>query len=201
MLSNYQSLIDKNNGLISGADQKIADAQSVLDGFKDTPAKPAASPSTSNTSNSPSSSPQSSSSSASPAFKDIVDMASSSGAKYPQLVAAQWALESGYGKTPSGKNNFFGIKATSGEQSTSKPTWEVINGQEVNTTANFKDFETPQGSVNELVNKWYKNYDGYQGVNNASSASDAAGMLVSENYATDPAYADKLRKIMSDNGY
>ena len=29
MLSNYQSLINKNNGLIAGADQKIADAQSV----------------------------------------------------------------------------------------------------------------------------------------------------------------------------
>lgn len=42
MLSNYQSLIDKNNGLISGADQKIADAQSVLDGYKDTKIKPTA---------------------------------------------------------------------------------------------------------------------------------------------------------------
>ena len=38
-----------------------------------------------------------------------------SGAAHPQLVAAQWALESGWGKTPSGKNNYFGIKAGSGE--------------------------------------------------------------------------------------
>ena len=34
------------------------------------------------------------------------------GAKYPEkLVAAQWALESGWGEHNSGHNNFFGIKA------------------------------------------------------------------------------------------
>ena len=57
MLANYQSLIDKNNGRLADADQKIADAQSVVDGFKDTQTKPTATPSTSNTSNSPSVSP------------------------------------------------------------------------------------------------------------------------------------------------
>ena len=41
---------------------------------------------------------------ASPDFKGIVNMAKTGGAKFPELVAAQWALESGWGKTPSGKN-------------------------------------------------------------------------------------------------
>lgn len=40
MLSNYQSLIDKNNNLLTDADQKITDAQARLDGFKDKPTKP-----------------------------------------------------------------------------------------------------------------------------------------------------------------
>ena len=62
MLSNYQLLIDKNNGLISGADQKIADAQSVLDGFKDTKTKPTATAvSSSSSSSSGNSSPSQSS--------------------------------------------------------------------------------------------------------------------------------------------
>ena len=36
-------------------------------------------------------------------------MATNAGAKYPQLVAAQWALESAWGEHTSGENNFFGI--------------------------------------------------------------------------------------------
>ena len=40
MLSNYQSLIDKNNSRLTDADQKITDAQARLDGFKDKPTKP-----------------------------------------------------------------------------------------------------------------------------------------------------------------
>lgn len=61
MLSNYQSLIDKNNGLISGADQKIADAQSVLDGYKDTKIKPTVTAVSSSSSSSSESSPSQSS--------------------------------------------------------------------------------------------------------------------------------------------
>ena len=50
------------------------------------------------------------------------------GAKFPQVVAAQWALESGWGKYISGKNNFFGIK---GHPGTVKHTWEVFDGHRV----------------------------------------------------------------------
>ena len=137
----------------------------------------------------------------SPGFKGFVDMAANAGAKYPQLVAAQWALESGWGKTPSGQNNFFGIKAGSGEQGTSKQTWEVEGGKEITTSARFKDFASPQDSVNELVSRWHQDYKGYSGVNNASDAFAAADMLTTEGYATDPNYANKLKKIMRDQGY
>jgi len=138
---------------------------------------------------------------ASPGFKNFVDMAAQAGAKYPQLVAAQWALESGWGKSPSGTNNYFGIKASAGESSTSKQTWEVYGGKEVTTTANFKNYDSPQGSVNDLVNKWHKDYKSYKGVNNASDAFSAADMLRQQGYATDPAYSEKLKKIMRDQGY
>ena len=137
----------------------------------------------------------------SPNFKGFVDMASAAGAKFPQLVAAQWALESGWGKTPSGKNNYFGIKASSGESGTSKQTWEVYDGKEVTTSARFKNFDTPQDGVNELVNKWHKDYKNYTGVNNASDAFSAADMLRQQGYATDPSYSEKLKKIMRDQGY
>ena len=122
------------------------------------------------------------------------------GAKYPQLVSAQWALESGWGSALSGKNNFFGIKATSSESSTNHRTREVVNGKDIYINANFKNFETPQDAVDHLVSQWYKNYKSYKGVNNAGSPNEAAAMLKSEGYATDPSYPQKLIELMQSKG-
>ena len=211
-LTALNSRLSKTNEKLSGADQAIADATAKLNSFKDggssatdtTDSQPDT-PSSSNTSqpSTPASNTSSGNNgaSASPDFKQIVDMARTAGAKFPEVAAAQWALESDWGKTPSGKNNYFGIKASGNESSTSKPTWEVINGQEVNTSANFKNFDTPQDSVNELVNRWYHDYDGYKGVNRGNSANEVADLLVSENYATDPNYAAKIKDILSRQGY
>ena len=44
-------------------------------------------------------------------WKAFYAMGKKAGAKYPNLVAAQFALESGWGTALSAKNNFFGIKA------------------------------------------------------------------------------------------
>ncbi len=126
---------------------------------------------------------------------DIANIASRAGAKYPELVAAQWALESGWGHHQSGKNNYFGIKG----DGTVKPTKEFINGKEVQIPDEFKDFNSPEECVQYLVDRWYKDYGKYKGVNNASNRNNAAKMLVSEGYATDPRYAEKLINIMDKN--
>ena len=57
-------------------------------------------------------------------FQSVYSMAQRSGAKFPELVAAQWQLESAGGTALSGTNNFFGIKAAPGESGTVKSTWE-----------------------------------------------------------------------------
>ncbi len=128
----------------------------------------------------------------------VVVAAKLAGAKFPQVVAAQWALESGYGKHTSGKNNFFGIKGTEG-QGTLKRTTEFVGGMEIKTDAWFKDYPSLFECVQDLVNKWYGDYKNYRGVNRASSAEECARLLVVEKYATDPAYADKLIRLMRDN--
>ena len=52
-------------------------------------------------------------------------MGKNAGAKHPELVAEpQFALESAWGSAVSGKNNFFGVKATPGEAATLLPTKE-----------------------------------------------------------------------------
>ena len=126
---------------------------------------------------------------------DFISMASDSGARFPELVAAQMILESAFGTVLSGTNNFFGMKATSSESSTAKQTTEFRNGVEGAEVANFKNYGSPKEAVNDLVSKWYKDYPGYQGVNNASSIEEAAMMLQQQGYATDPNYAQKLIQI------
>jgi hypothetical protein len=123
----------------------------------------------------------------------IANMAKQAGAKYPDLVAAQWAQESGWGKYTSGKNNYFGIK---GKPGTDKKTHEYVNGARTEIIATFKDYATPQDCVNDLVRLWYKDYKDYKGVNNAADRNAAARMLQAEGYATDPKYAERLIALM-----
>ena len=125
----------------------------------------------------------------------FMDMAASAGAKFPELVAAQVILESAMGTEESGANNLVGAKASEKEEGTFRETTEVIDGKEVRTVAKFKDYESPQAGINELVTRWHKDYPGYQGVNNASSLEEAAMMLQQQGYATDPIYAKKLIQI------
>jgi hypothetical protein len=122
----------------------------------------------------------------------IEALAKKHGAKYPQLVAAQWALESGWGKSLSGKNNFFGIKGTV----TKHQTQEWVGGKFITITDEFQDFTSPEECVKYLVDRWYKDFKSYKGVNNAPSVEEAAKELVKQKYATDPAYPEKLIGIL-----
>ena len=112
-------------------------------------------------------------------WKRFYQMGKNAGAKHPELVAAQFALESAWGSAVSGKNNFFGVKATPGEADiTLLPTKEFKNGRYVTEMARFKDFATPQDAVNHLVKQWYKDYRGYQGVNRAETADSPGSGLI-----------------------
>ena len=122
----------------------------------------------------------------------VVKTAKEAGAKFPECVAAQWALESGWGQHTSGKNNYFGLK---GSGSTVE-TKEFINGQWITIKAGFIDFPDLQTCVSYLVDRWYKDFDGYVGVNKATSRNECARLLVKEGYATDPDYSTKLIQIM-----
>lgn len=125
-------------------------------------------------------------------WEGVIKAAADAGAKYPELVAAQWALESAWGESTSGNNNFFGIKG----KGTNRETHEVVNGKTVTITAGFIDFSALGDCIDYLVTRWYKDFKGYKGVNNAASVEEAAHQLVAQSYATDPEYAEKLIAIM-----
>ena len=126
-------------------------------------------------------------------WNEFYELGEKAGAKFPDCLAAQAALESGWGEKTSGKYNYFGIKGSPG---TIVETREVYNGQEVMIHAEFKDFTTKLECVGYLVDRWYKDYKGYKGVNRAESRNECARLLQEESYATDPVYANLLISLM-----
>jgi len=129
-------------------------------------------------------------------WEGIKAAAATAGAKFPEVVAAQWALESAFGTVTSGKNNYFGIKG----HGTIKTTWEDYGYGPVTIQASFKDYPTPYDCIKELVDHWYKDFKTYTGVNRAKTRNECAYLLKSEGYATDPDYSHKLIKLMDQYG-
>lgn len=129
-------------------------------------------------------------------WQGIKAAAATAGAKFPEVVAAQWALESAFGTVTSGKNNYFGIKGPG----TVKTTWEDYGYGPVTIQASFKDYPTPYDCIKELVDYWYKDFKTYKGVNRAKTRNECAYLLKSEGYATDPDYSHKLIKLMDQYG-
>ena len=122
----------------------------------------------------------------------VVELAREAGAKFPELVAAQWALESNWGRNTSGTHNYFGLKG----KGTTVKTTEYVNGSPVSIQDGFLNFDSLKDCVEYLVNRWYKNYKQYSGINNAKTTLEAAQQLTAQGYATDPTYAAKLITIV-----
>jgi len=130
-------------------------------------------------------------------WEGVIKAATKAGAKHPEVVAAQWALESAWGKSVACNHNYFGIKDTQGN-GCYVPTKEIYNGKEVTITAWFKRFSDLYACIDYLVARWYKDYKGYKGVNRAESRNECAELLAKEGYATDPHYGTKLIQIMDN---
>jgi len=137
-------------------------------------------------------------------WNHAVDAARSIGVP-PQFMVGQAALESGWGKheirTADGgaSHNLFGVKAGRGWNgpSVEKTTTEFVNGVAQKTTAKFRVYS----SYGEAFKDYAKLIGGnprYAGV--LSQAQDARGFargLQQAGYATDPAYADKLVRVIN----
>ena len=129
----------------------------------------------------------------------VVNAAAIAGAKFPELLAAQWALESGFGKHPAAPNNFWGIKGGGQRPErycTQNTTSEYVNGQWITVCAWFRNFDSIQQGADYVVNRWYKDFNNFNGINRASTREEAAKLLVREGYATDPHYSSKLIALM-----
>ena len=139
-------------------------------------------------------------------FNKIYNAAKNSGDRFPEVVAAQAALESGWGSSPSGKNNYFGQKASANEKSTSRQTTEVGSGGSYRTSANFKDYEDESASIKDRIKKWSYKYGDAKDVDTAVSrlqlpygAKIPGSKETSRGvYATDPDYTSKISSIAKE---
>lgn len=113
---------------------------------------------------------------------------------FAEYLVAQDALESGWGKHISGKNNLGGIKG----KGTTLKTREVINGKDVYINDSFRDFDSLEDfaryKVNLLNSKRYQAFSG--------DTSEFASRVASGGYATDPRYKEVLESMVrkAENG-
>ena len=122
----------------------------------------------------------------------------------PQVLVAQAALETGWGRgimrSPDGRssNNLFGIKAGGDWQSdtVTKTTLEYRDGVAVKERASFRAYDSMAASFQDYVEFLQKNpryKDALMHVGDPQKFSDA---LQQAGYATDPRYAEKIGKVL-----
>ena len=112
-------------------------------------------------------------------YADVVSLGTASGFKFPQVMAAMWALESGRGASHSGKNNVFNITDRS--------------------TGRFKDYPSVLESAKDFV--YLMTDPRYApGITKAKTPREAVTAIHAAGYATDPNYVSKTIRIMQEMG-
>lgn len=137
-------------------------------------------------------------------FMQIMTAAKNAGSSHPAVVAAQWAIESGWGKSESGKNNFFGIKAGKNQAGTYRWTREQLpSGKIIRTKAKFRDFDTIEDGLKGRISLVQNSRYWGKGYNDARTPREAVLALKAGKqggYATDKNYNNKLFSIMRSVG-
>jgi flagellar protein FlgJ len=142
--------------------------------------------------------------------KNLYGMAKNAAEKLgvePEILLAQAALETGWGKKVSAagdKNSFnlFNIKADnrwSGE-SVNVTTMEVRDGLAVKERAAFRAYESPKHSFDDYVD-FISNSPRYEKAVNSENSESYIRNLSEAGYATDPDYAEKILKISNSDNF
>ena len=88
-------------------------------------------------------------------YTERMRRARASGHPNPNMYAAQAALETGWGKSPSAKFNFVGMKARKDQEGETKKTTEIDkSGKKVKTKAKFAAFDSEEDSIKQHGNEW-----------------------------------------------
>ena len=121
------------------------------------------------------------------------------------FMVAQAAHESGWGKHEirnadgSGSHNLFGIKATSSwkGKTAEVTTTEYVGGEARKVTAKFRSYASYEDSFRDYARMMKESPRYSQVVASASTPQGFAQGLQKAGYATDPAYAAKLTRVIN----
>ena len=140
-------------------------------------------------------------------FYSIIDRARAMGIPHPEVIAAQWAVESDWGGLPTGKHNYFGIKAGNGDPNNDSPgtvawTHEVINGKKQRVQQKFADYESMDDAIRARGQFTATPGGRYEqaGYHTAQSPAQAIQALQKAGYATSPGYKKLLIDSMRGMG-
>lgn len=137
----------------------------------------------------------------------VVDLAKEPAAAVglsPVFVAAQAALESGWGKFEirnkdgSSAHNLFSIKAGSSwtGKTVDVTTTEYVNGQPVKRVEKFRAYESYAEGLADYVKLLATNSRYKEAVAKGRDAQGFSQALAKAGYATDPAYSQKLARVI-----
>lgn len=118
-----------------------------------------------------------------------------------ELTLAQAALESGWGRSPIGGYNIFGIKGTGPAGKTSVDTKEFLNGKWVNVRDGFAKYNNFYEAVQRHGKLFHNGY--YDKAVNQFARDRSLHAFIDNIqgiYATDPNYSDKIRSIIRNHG-
>lgn len=123
----------------------------------------------------------------------------------PRVMIAQAALETGWGKhmieagDQSPSHNLFGIKADQRWQgdAVTVATTEYREGIPMSEQAAFRSYADYESSFRDYLSFLKSNPRYREALASASDPAQFADKLQAAGYATDPAYGEKIRRIMS----
>ena len=122
----------------------------------------------------------------------------------PEALLAQAALETGWGRhvmqhrQGDSSHNLFGIKADSRWQGdrVRVSTLEYRDGVALNTRANFRAYDSFEQSFSDYVDFLQRNPRYQEALSKTADPGEYFSALQDAGYATDPAYAHKIKRIL-----
>lgn len=120
----------------------------------------------------------------------------------PSITIAQACLESNYGQSDLSQkyNNLFGVKGTNPNTSAVMTTKEYVKDKWVTVKARFQIYDSYEASIRAHARLFQNgttwNHDQYKHVLASKDYKTQAKALVTDGYATDPDYADKLINLI-----
>lgn len=111
-----------------------------------------------------------------------------------QVTFAQACLETGYGKSFTGKNNIFNIKDYSGDSKSTRATVLEYDssGRKITENSYFKGYDNVDSSYADYASLLKRKYQ----PTNGNSVDDWFASIKKNGYATDPNYIKSLKGVL-----